>query len=1171
MLKKLLRPALLAGLTLLLGVNFQATCFAQATNGSITATVVDAQDSAVPNAKVVLKNSAIQFVLESQTDTQGRFVFTSLPPGDYEITIEAKGFKKLDQRNVVLNVNERLTMGNIKLDVGSTTEVVQVEAAAVTLQTESAERSNFLVAKQMENIAVNGRSYLALAGLTAGVLNNGNFTVAGTAGLGAISANGARYNQNQLMLNGISNVDTGNNGDQLATISLDSVQEFRILTGSYQAEYGRSAGAQIIVQTRSGTKDFHGSGYYYRRHDSLNANTWLRNNVVNRTLVGNTFTDVVGLPRQLYRYQNPGYTIGGPIYIPKVMNGTREKLFFFWSQEFQRQLQPEAPRRITVPTALERQGNFSQSLNNQGLPLGAIRDPLTGQPFPGAIIPANRIFRPGQALMNIFPLPNQAQSVTLNYNYESQISTRRPRREDLIRIDYNATDKLRVWGHFINNNNIFTSPYGSFVLGSNVGILPINDGRPGKSLGLGATYIISPKMTAEFTFGRGRNDILIEPADGSNALSRATTGATLPLLYPGAVQRDFIPAFTFNGTRLANSPTLGTGNAPFVNFNETRDFVGNVTRVMGQHTLKFGTYVQRSWKDQTSFANANGNYNFGDNPANPLDTNFGYSNALLGVYNSFQQARAYANGQYRYYNVEFYAQDTYKVNRRLTLDYGIRFAWIQPQHDASLIVSSFRPDRFDPAQAVRLYDPQRNAAGAVIGAIDSATGQVISAVNVGRLVPNSGNFLNGIVIPGKDTNRYLMRDRGLHYGPRFGLAFDVLGNQRMILRTGGGIYYDRFQGNRVFDLLTNPPTVLQPVLNFGFAQDINPATALIGPPGLVMADPTGVVPTTYNINFGLQSKLPWNIVLDTSYVGSMGRHLQNNRNINPVPYGALFRNPTAFNADFLRQYRGYGNINVYEGTVTSNFNSFQVVASRRLNAFFAEMNYTFAKALGTNTGDGDFIRIDSLQRFANYSYLDFHRKHNLNVNFVYSVPSLSKAMGSTSRAWNAVTGGWQLSGIFTYITGSPQGVGFSVPGIANQNLTGSFTEGARIQLVGDPTRGVTGGPFNFLNPDAFRPPQVGSIGVEASPRFVFLPAINNWNISLQKAFGFNEGKQQLQFRVDTFNTFNHTQFSDFNRTVNFRSLSDPTPTNFTRAIGGFGAANGVRDPRILQLMVRYQF
>ncbi|MBA3974739.1 MAG: hypothetical protein C0504_11055 [Candidatus Solibacter sp.] len=1135
--------------------------FAQQTNGSISGSVFDAQKSAVPNAEVKLTSTGRDIGLTVTTGTEGRFFFPAIPPGNYTLTIKLTGFKTLELRNLVVQVNERVALGELSLELGQLAEVVEVTAQAEILKTESGERSNQISGAQMENIAVNGRSYLALAGLTPGVVNNGNFTVAGTSGLGAISANGSRYNQNQLLLNGISNVDTGNNGDQLSTVSLDTVAEFRILTGTYQAEYGRSAGAQIIVQTKSGARDFHGSGYYYRRHDSMNANTWFRNNQ--------------GLPRQLYRYQNPGYTIGGPVFIPNTFNKDRDKLFFFWSQEFQRQLQPEGFRRITVPTALERQGDFSQSLNNQGLALGAIRDPESGSPFPGAMIPSSRFFAPGRALLNLYPQPNQDQRVFRNYNYETQVSTRRPRREDHLRVDYNLNDNTRIFGHWINNHNIFTSPYGSFVLGSTVGAYLIDDGRPGKSYAGGLTRVISPTATLEYTVGWGRNDILIEPnAANADALTRAKTGINLPLIYPGAVQRDFIPQVTFNGTRISNTSGFGTGNAPFVNFNDTLDNTGIFTKVSGTHVIKVGGYWQFSRKNQTSFANANGNYNFGDNPANPNDTNFGFSNAMLGVYNSFTQARAYANGQYRYHNLEWFAQDTWKVARRLTLDFGMRMAWIQPQYDAGLITSSFLPSAFNASQASRLYYPQLSATGSVTGAIDPVTGQTLASVFIGRLVPGTGSITNGIIQPNQNgANKYMMRDRGIHWGPRFGFALDLIGDQSTIVRGGGGIFYDRFQGNRVFDLLTNPPTVLQPTLNFGFASQISPQNLLLGPPGLVMADPTGVVPTTYNFNFGIQRRLWYQTVLDVAYVGSLGRHLQNNRNINAMPYGAWFNVPAeqraGLNADFFRPYRGFGNINIYEGTVSSNYNSMQVTVSRRVGRTLLDMNYTWSKALGTAQGDGDFQRIDNRNRFANYGPLDFDRRHNLNINFVQDLPNIMKS--KDNRFANAVFGGWQLSGIYSFISGAPQGVGFSIPGVANQNLTGSFTEGARVRLLANPFTGANrANIFAQMNPAAFATPMVGSIGVETNPRYLYLPAINNWNLSMQKAFRIVE-KHQLQFRVDTFNTLNKTQFSDFNRTINFNGING-TVTNFNpNQLGGFGAMNNTRDPRIVQLMVRYMF
>jgi hypothetical protein len=230
------------------------------------------------------------------------------------------------------------------------------------------------------------------------------FAVGGTGGIGSIQVNGNRGSANMLSINGLDNLDTGSNGSQNVTVSIDSTAEFKILTGMYQAEYGRNAGGQIAVVTKSGTEQFHGSGYLYHRNEEFNANTWLNN--------------AKNLPRQLYRYNDPGYTIGGPAFIPKIMPARlKNRIFFFWSQEWQEQLVPNTARNVTLPTALERKGDFSLSVDNNNKPL-TIKDPTTGSPFPGNQIPSTRLYAPGVALMNLFPLPNVNGQV--GYNYSSR-------------------------------------------------------------------------------------------------------------------------------------------------------------------------------------------------------------------------------------------------------------------------------------------------------------------------------------------------------------------------------------------------------------------------------------------------------------------------------------------------------------------------------------------------------------------------------------------------------------------------------------------------------------------------------------------------------------------------------------------------------------------------------
>ncbi len=1160
----------------------------QTTTGSISGIVHDAQDAVIANASVTVTEQDRKTVAKMGTDVEGRFVFPQMAPGRYAITVEAPGFKKLE-RNVVLHANDKLSAGIFTLEIGAVEQTVEVTAEIVALKTESSERSEAVTANQLQGIAVNSRSYLQLAGIVPGVVFTGNLTTGGHAGLANISANGARFDQNQLTLNGIGNVDTGNNGDQLATISLDAVQEFKMLTANYQAEYGRSSGAQINVVTKNGSSDFHGSGYLFHRHEGLNANNWKNNRD--------------GLARQKFRFNDPGYTIGGPVYIPGKINKNKDKLFFFWSQEFQRQLRPQGRRDVTMPTALEREGDFSQSVDRNGNLFNTIRDPLSGQPCTssnragcfadGGVlgrIPKSRLYGPGVALLKALPLPNNPGN--RGFNFSSQISDSYPRREDLIRIDANISSKWRVFGHYLNNFDSVTSAYGSFVLGFNFPLVPITDTRPGRSMVLSAVTVINPTTTNEVTWGFGHNQINIDPVN--DGLKKSKLGLSdIPLLYPGAVQNDFIPRFGYNGSRITNSPTIGTNNAPFFNYNTTIDWIDNFSKIWNQHVFKAGVYIQRSRKDQTSFAASSGDFNFGDSSTNPLDTGFGIANAAVGVFSSFNQASVYATGMYRYTNVEWYMQDQWRLTRRLTLDYGMRFYWLQPQYDAALQTSTFLSERYDRSKSVRLFRPAFDANGVKI-AVDPVTGQTRPVTDIGKIVSNSGNPINGIAKAGTDFSRYLMQNRGVHYSPRFGFAYDVTGEQKIVVRGGGAILYDRFQGNEVFDMLTNPPTTVAPTLVNGLISGINPKDVLLAPVGLNAFSPDGKVPTVYSYSFGIQTRLPHAFVLDTSYVGSQSRHQLQRLNINAIAYGATFRSenqdPTkvrananavlgsnAFDADFLRPFPGYGNITVHQMGGTANYNSLQVGLNRRLgSSLFVTVAYTWSKALGTTGDRGGFHRIDNLTRFANYGPIGLDRRHNLGINYTYTLPMFSRHIGDYWLVHNALDG-WQVSGFTRFQSGGPYGVGFSIPGIGSPQLTGSYTEGARVKLIGNPLTGTSDDPYRRLNPAAFTTPPVGTIGLDAPTNYLTGPGFNNWDISLQKEFVSRE-RFRLQLRADAFNAFNHTQFSGINSGINFTSLTNSAVTNlpFTadgslRDKNGFGTVSGARDPRIMQLMVRVQF
>jgi len=519
-----------------------------------------------------------------------------------------------------------------------------------------------------------------------------------------------------------------------------------------------------------------------------------------------------------------------------------------------------------------------------------------------------------------------------------------------------------------------------------------------------------------------------------------------------------------------------------------------------------------------------------------------------------------------------------------------------------LQASTFVLSKWDPAKAPRLYQPA--LINGVRSAFDPVTGQALPAYDIGLIVPGTGDPFNGVLQAEKGINKYLQDNRAPQWGPRFGIAWDITGKQNIVIRTGAGIYYDRFQGNRVFDFVRNPPETVQPTLTYGFAQNIDPKNILLGPTTVYAADPEAKIPTTYNYQFGIQTRLPWNMVLDTAYVGSLARHLQDNRNLNPVPYGATFQpqnqdptllaaNPNALlgnNAlprDLLRPLRGFGEVRLYESAATSNYNALQVNLTRRFSkGLFFGMAYTWSKILTTAQADTTWVRADQYTRQAEYGPANFDRRHVFALNYVYNTPHVEGNM-----FLKALANGWQISGVTQAITGSPFTPNFSISGAGSQNLTGNYIasgntqESARLGMVPgcNPYTGSSD-PFNRLNAACFIPPAPGSLGLESGINSLYTPGLISFDMSVQKEFSVKE-RVRFQLRVDAFNVFNHPNFTGLNTTLNFTALPNPVLANNATAynsagqfvnVTGFGAATvpapgALGSARILQTVLRIQF
>src|SRR4051812_10830132 len=588
-----------------------AVCWGQGLTGELTGVVSDPAGRPLSGAVATLENAQTGLLRTTLTINTGRFRFDQILPGTFHVSIAAVDFKKFERRNVDMSAGERLSLGAITLELGTVNEVITVETTAAPLQHESGARSGLVDFRQVQQLPLKGRDYIGMLKLVPGVfdVNSAVREAPGNSTLIGIYVNGNRQGSLNLTLDGVSTMDTGGGTGPYFQASIDAIAEVKVLLTNYQAEYGRSSGGAIHTITRGGGRDYHGGAYYFLRNEALNANDF--------------FANRQGIARAPYRFHYPGYFAGGPL------TRSRDRLFFFWSQEFLPRTVPSAVTFQTFPTAAERQGDFSSSLDQNGRPI-AIRDPQTNAPFPANVVPRQRIDPGGQALLNLFPAPNAVDPARA-YNYAFQSPIEQPRNDQILRVDWNVSSRTQFYARGIKDYQATRGGFGFILASASWPQLPI--AYEIRSGGLAATLIHTFRAAAinEVTFGVNRGLQVVSPLSGE-ALARnqrSSLGGALPQFFPLANPLGVVPNATFGGVPTA--PQLNIDNRfPYFGANNVWQYADNLSVSRGSQHFKLGVFVDQSRKNSQLGTSFNGVIAFDRDANNPLDTGYAFLNALLG-------------------------------------------------------------------------------------------------------------------------------------------------------------------------------------------------------------------------------------------------------------------------------------------------------------------------------------------------------------------------------------------------------------------------------------------------------------------------------------------------------------------------------------------------------------
>lgn len=1083
---------------------------AQSNFGRISGTIEDSSGALIPSATITATNTATGARQAVTSDPSGAYVFPALEAGKYNIRVESQGFKASEQSGVILDAASTRSL-TFKLTVGEVSESVEVAAAAQQVDTASGSVGNVISEQQVSQIPLNGREYLQLLRLAPGVVANTLNVFNPQLATNMQSVNGVRSGSNYFLMDGSENMNNGANSNTIVDPNVDAISEVKMDTASYPAEFGGRAGTIVNVVTKSGTRNFHGTLFEFVRNNDFDARS---------------FFDQKVLP---LHFNDFGGTIGGPIFIPKKFNTQKDKLFFFYSQEWKYIRQGQTSVAL-VPTAAERAGNFQ---NSSVKPI----DPATGFAFPNNIVPASRWSANGPDLLKPYPLPNFSGP---GGNFAGAGLASTGYREELARLDYQLTPKHQLSYRITNDKWDLTFPFRSSPTPNNVlPIVPNPRDRPGYLTAVSLQSVFSPTLLNYFSFSFTHERINGHP--DLSQIGRSVLGLTFPEVYP--LNRSAVgPAVVIAGYAGYNAgDRLQHGNA---NFQWRDDF----TKVSGSHTWKFGAQVIRVRQNEDTNVRDEGTVTFNTSAAN--STKNVIADVLLGNFQNYAETEADTYYYSRYWTYEMYAQDKWRVSHRLTLDLGVRYNILPWAINAQGNLSTFLPRLYNPANA-----PQINRS---TGAITTGTGDPYNGIAIlgsgfpdaakGRLPqasdPSLTRLFQGVPQGGSATNWN-------NWGPRVGFAYDAFGNGKLAIRGGFGIFYDRL-GSNVAAYAQNPPFINTVSIFNGNIDKPSGGTATKFPSTLSALSDTAKTPSVTSYNLGIQQQLPGGMILGLSYVGNFGRHLPFTRNLNQLPAGTLLNSSANVNA--VRPYLGYADINLRDLSDTSNYNALQTTLNRRFsNGFAFGVAYTFSKTMD-KVGGG--TPQDSYNLASSVARASIDAPHILTLNYIYDLPFFLKGGNRFERT---AIGGWEISGVTTAQSGFPYSVTVPVD-IARIGASSS-----RASVVGNPN--LSSGsrtPAHWFNTSAFLPPAQMTPGQFGNGGRNILrgPGFQNWDLTLMKNFALRENIN-LQFRAEAFNIFNHPNFTSINTSVAFDSSGNPT--------SGFGAVNGAGPGRTLEFGMKLRF